>query len=325
MSLSERRTFGPKVLTYEFFCVPSAYRIFLTPDLDDATFTGRVEIDIDVHESLKALTLHALNLTLSVATIRAGERTYHSSNPVHDETYETATFLFADNLPAGPATLEIAYTGQLNDLLVGFYRSTFTDAEGAVHTIATTQFEHSDARRAFPCWDEPSFKATYQVNLVVPNDLAAYSNSPEIASSDLGNGQRSVSFAPTMKMSTYLVAFVVGPFEETAPREDEHRAVALPVPDLPVRVAARVRLDDDRLAHLPEASVVGVAPDRLEIRLVSAAAPQKIAVELLDPFMPGDIQRELYWTFHMLTDERESRKGFQIGPGKSAARNRRRF
>jgi puromycin-sensitive aminopeptidase len=199
--------------------VPSAYRIFLTPDLDDATFTGRVEIDIDVHESLKALTLHALDLTLSVATIRAGERTYHSSNPVHDETYETATFLFADNLPAGPATLEIAYTGQLNDLLVGFYRSTFTDAEGAVHTIATTQFEHSDARRAFPCWDEPSFKATYQVNLVVPNDLAAYSNSPEIASSDLGNGQRSVSFAPTMKMSTYLVAFVVGPFEETAPRD----------------------------------------------------------------------------------------------------------
>jgi puromycin-sensitive aminopeptidase len=197
--------------------VPSAYRIFLTPDLDHATFTGRVEIDIDIHESLKALTLHSLDLTLAVATINVGERTYLSSNPVHDETYETATFLFAEDLPTGPATLEIAYTGHLNDLLVGFYRSTFTDAEGTVHTIATTQFAHSDARRAFPCWDEPSFKATYQVNLVVPSDLAAYSNSPEIASTDLGNGQRSVSFGPTMKMSTYLVAFVVGPFEETAP------------------------------------------------------------------------------------------------------------
>ena len=197
--------------------VPSTYRIFLTPDLDAATFAGRVEIDIDVHESVRQFTLHAKELVVAAATLTAAGTSYRSSNPTHDEKYETATFAFDDHIPAGPATIEIAFTGILNDQLVGFYRSTFTDASGTVHTIATTQFEHSDARRAFPCWDEPSFKATFQINLTVPSHLAAYSNSPETSNTDLGNGQRTVNYAPTMKMSTYLVAFVVGPFEETSP------------------------------------------------------------------------------------------------------------
>jgi puromycin-sensitive aminopeptidase len=195
--------------------LPSAYRIFLTPDLEAATFAGRVEIDVTIVESASQLTLHAIELDLGAASLYTDATTYRSAAPTFDETYETATFNFDDALPTGPATIEIAFTGILNDQLHGFYRSTFTDASGTTHTIATTQFEHSDARRAFPCWDEPSFKATYQVNLTVPSHLAAYSNSPETTNTDLGNGQRTVSYAPTMKMSTYLVAFVVGPFEET--------------------------------------------------------------------------------------------------------------
>ena len=195
--------------------VPSAYRLFLTPDLDAATFSGRMEVDVDVHRATPRFTLHAKALELGAATLSTGGTTYRSSTPTHDDTYETATFDFDEPLPTGPATIEIAFTGILNDQLVGFYRSTFTDASGTTHTIATTQFEHSDARQAFPCWDEPSFKATYQINLTVPSHLAAYSNSPVIAETDLGNGQRTVSYGPTMKMSTYLVAFVVGPFEQT--------------------------------------------------------------------------------------------------------------
>jgi puromycin-sensitive aminopeptidase len=196
--------------------VPSAYRIFLTPDLDAATFAGRVEIDVDVRESVGEFALHAIDLELGAATVTAQGTGHRSSEPAFDTTYETATFAFDAPLPVGAATIEIAFTGVLNDLLVGFYRSTYVDASGATQTIATTQFEHSDARRAFPCWDEPFFKATYQVNLTVPSHLAAYSNSPVVSNTDLGNAQRTVSFAPTMKMSTYLVAFVVGPFEETA-------------------------------------------------------------------------------------------------------------
>jgi puromycin-sensitive aminopeptidase len=195
--------------------VPSAYRIFLTPDLEAFTFAGRVEVDVIINESVTELTLHAIELELGAATLSADGTSYRSLEHRFDETYETVTFVFDRELPAGPAVLEIAFDGILNDQLHGFYRSTFTDSDGVAHTIATTQLEHSDARRAFPCWDEPAFKATYQINLTIPSHLAVYSNSPIATDTDLGNGQRNVSFAPTMKMSTYLVAFIIGPFDET--------------------------------------------------------------------------------------------------------------
>ncbi len=207
--------------------VPSAYRLFLTPNIDAATFDGRVEIDVDIVESLRELTLNAIELELGAATVTVGGTAHRSVDTVLDEVYETATFRFDTALPTGSAVVEIAFNGILNDQLHGFYRSTFTDPSGATQTIATTQFENTDARRCFPCWDEPAFKATYQVNLTIPSHLAAYSNAAVVADTDLGNGQRSVSFATTMKMSTYLVAFVVGPFEETA---------ALDVDGVPLRV-----------------------------------------------------------------------------------------
>jgi puromycin-sensitive aminopeptidase len=207
--------------------VPSAYRIFLTPDLEKATFSGRVEVDIDITEPLSQMTLHALDLELGAATVSADGTSFRSLEHRFDETYETVTFDFERELPTGPAVFEIAFDGVLGSQLVGFYRSTFVDDEGTTQVIATTQFEETDARRAFPCWDEPIFKATYQVNLTIPSHLTAYSNSPVDVDTDLGNGQRSVSFKPTMKMSTYLVAFVVGPFEETA---------AVDVDGVPLRV-----------------------------------------------------------------------------------------
>jgi puromycin-sensitive aminopeptidase len=207
--------------------VPSAYRIFITPDLENATFAGRVEIDVDVTESTKEVKLNAIELELGAATLTAGGTAHRSIDLRLDEEYEVATYSFDAALPAGPAVLEIGFNGILNDQLHGFYRSTFTDPAGVKHTIATTQFENTDARRAFPCWDEPAFKATYQVNLTVPSHLAAYSNSPVSSDTDLGNGQRTVSFTPTMKMSTYLVAFIIGPFEETE---------ALDVDGVPLRI-----------------------------------------------------------------------------------------
>ena len=207
--------------------VPSAYRLFLTPDIEGGAFAGRVEIDVVIAEATDRITLHAKALELGAATITAADTTVRSTDTLHDETYETATFVFDTPLPLGPATLEIAYTGVLNDQLSGFYRSTFVDPDGVTQTIATTQLEHSDARQAFPCWDEPSFKATFQVNLTIPSHLYAYANSPETSNTDLGNGQRCISYAPTMVMSTYLVAFVVGPFEHTD---------ALDVDGVPLRV-----------------------------------------------------------------------------------------
>ena len=183
--------------------VPRAYRLFLTPDLEAATFEGRVEVDIDVNEPTTTLTLHAWNLVLQPATVTAQGVAHRSGDASFDDTYQTATFTFDAPLPVGPAVLEIAYTGILNDQLVGFYRSTYVDDAGVTRVIATTQFEHSDARQAFPCWDEPSFKANFETTLTVPSDLAAYSNGPVVSDTDLGNGRRVVRFAPTMPMSTF--------------------------------------------------------------------------------------------------------------------------
>jgi len=194
---------------------PVAYRLHLEPNLESATFAGTVEIDLDLATAASAITLHALELEIEPAELVAGSATFVSSSPTFDATYETATFAFASEIPAGRCTVLLRFTGILNDQLHGFYRSTFTDDAGVEHVIATTQFEATDARRAFPCFDEPSLKATYQTTLVIPEHLEAYSNTAVIADVATGDGRRSVTFAETMIMSTYLVAFVVGPFEAT--------------------------------------------------------------------------------------------------------------
>ena len=195
--------------------VPSNYRIHLTPDLAKYTFAGVVDIDVDINESVTSFAVNTLELELDTATVTVGGQSFTSTSSSYSEQYQTTTFTFAEALPTGSAQVHIEFTGALNDQLHGFYRSTYTDEQGVTHTLATTQFESHDARRAFPCWDDPAYKATYDITLVVPSHLKAYSNAKEIARKDLGNGTTEVSFARTMKMSTYLVAFVVGPFEES--------------------------------------------------------------------------------------------------------------
>ncbi len=192
---------------------PRAYRLRFQPDLEDATFSGNVEIDIEVTEAVPSFTLNAIELNVSSATFRKGARVLVSHDPELNTEFETATFVFDEVLPLGIATIALNFTGVLNDQLRGFYRSTYEDDNGDHHVLATTQFCTTDARRAFPCWDDPARKATFQVTLVVRQDLAAYSNTGEQSSTDLDGSLREIRFAETMVMSTYLVAFVVGSFD----------------------------------------------------------------------------------------------------------------
>jgi len=198
--------------------VPSAYRLRLEPDLDAASFTGTVEIDVDVVEPTATVVLNAYQLEIAPSVARAADGTSSEGGVTLDEELQRATLSFPSPL-TGSHTLALSFAGVLNDELAGFYRSTFEDEEGVTRTIATTQFEMADARRAFPCFDEPAFKATFEVTLVVPDGLAAISNSAPVREEVLPDGRREVTFAPTMRMSTYLVAFVVGPFEQTPPRD----------------------------------------------------------------------------------------------------------
>ncbi|HEX6786984.1 MAG TPA: M1 family aminopeptidase, partial [Acidimicrobiales bacterium] len=107
--------------------------------------------------------------------------------------------------------------GTLNDKLRGWYRSTYKDEEGNERVIATSQMQATDCRRAFPCWDEPDFKAVFAVTMVVADDLLAISNGPEVSRDARPDGRHVVRFADTMSMSTYLVAFIVGPLVATDP------------------------------------------------------------------------------------------------------------
>ena len=197
---------------------PRAYRLHLEPDIEAARFTGRVEIDLELTEATSAITLNALDLDIQPGSLRVGPEVLTSAPVSRDADYETVTFDFSRSVPAGPVSLSVEFAGVLNDQLHGFYRSSYVDAHGVTRTIATTQFESTDARRAFPCFDDPAQKATFEITLVVPGDMGAFSNSAEVASRELADGRREVRFAPTMVMSTYLVAFVVGPFEATAER-----------------------------------------------------------------------------------------------------------
>jgi puromycin-sensitive aminopeptidase len=209
--------------------VPAHYDLTLTPDLGNASFAGEARIKVTVTEAVTEVVLNAVELDiLTVEFINtAGERL--TGRVTYDEAEERATILLDGTAPVGVWELDITFVGVLNDKLHGFYRSTFRDADGAEQVIATTQFEATDARRAFPCWDEPDFKATFAVTLIVDGDLTALSNGAVVEDKDLGTGKRQVTFAETMVMSTYLVAFVVGPFERTAP---------VLVDGVPIRIAS---------------------------------------------------------------------------------------
>ncbi|MCU1343916.1 MAG: putative Peptidase rane alanine aminopeptidase [Acidimicrobiia bacterium] len=194
--------------------VPRRYVIELEPDLEAATFAGSVAIELDVTEPSRELVCNVAEIEIDEAYVvdHAGGR--HEASTTVDPELERVAFT-VDQPLSGAVTLHVRFRGVLNDLLRGFYRSTFVDDNGQQSVIATTQMQATDARRAFPCWDEPELKATFSVALVVDESLVAISNGPETGRTTRADGKHVVQFAETMVMSTYLVAFVVGPLEIT--------------------------------------------------------------------------------------------------------------
>jgi puromycin-sensitive aminopeptidase len=194
--------------------VPRRYELTLAPDLDAATFTGAVAAAVDVVSPTDTVVLNAAELEIDEAWAEVDGRRLPATVTLDDET-ERATLVLPSPLGAGTATVHLRFRGTLNDKLRGFYRSTFTDDRGDEQVLACTQMESTDARRAFPCWDEPDFKAVFGVTLVVADGLLAISNGAEVSRSRTDDGRVAVRFADTIPMSSYLVAFVVGPLEAT--------------------------------------------------------------------------------------------------------------
>ena len=197
---------------------PAHYDLTLTPNFDDFTFAGEVDIAVRMAPGTREIVLNCAEIDIKSASVRwqdaAGEQTQDATGIDYDAAAERATIRIpgtpADGLTGGQH-LKIAYTGELNDKLRGFYRSQYTNPEGETAYLAATQFEATDARRALPCWDEPAVKATFQVTLNIPEAMQAVSNTP-IVSETAGPAPelKRLVFDATPVMSTYLLAFVIG-------------------------------------------------------------------------------------------------------------------
>jgi aminopeptidase N len=187
---------------------PKHYSLTFTPDLQKANFTGDETMDVEVNQTTNSITLNAIELELGETTVTQDGKTQAGKWTFAPEK-EQATLTVADSLQPGAVSVHVKFTGILNDKLRGFYLAKSKD-----RNYATTQFENTDARRAFPSFDEPAFKAKFDIVLVVDKGDTAISNG-RIISDTPGpvDGKHTIQFATSPQMSTYLVAMAVGDFE----------------------------------------------------------------------------------------------------------------
>ena len=204
---------------------PIHYQIKLVPDLERFKFSGTTEIWLEAERPVREIRLNALDLAVRRCAVKTGAGFVDGAFSMDPKKEEMIVFLPDER--AGSVTLRIDYEGHINNKMAGFYRSAYTH-QGKVNYIAVTQFEESDARRAFPCFDHPMQKATFQVEMIVREDLAPISNGPIIEERSVGAGKKSVIFQKTPKMSTYLVFFGIGEFEFLEDPVDERVRVATP-------------------------------------------------------------------------------------------------
>ncbi|TDK62760.1 M1 family metallopeptidase [Sapientia aquatica] len=191
---------------------PTHYTISVIPDAKAATFSGKVQITVEVVKPTSSITLNAADLVFQRATLNAAGNSVEAAKIDVNNEEQTATFHFAKPISKGSYTLAIDYTGIIGIQANGLFLVDYPTANGQKRAIYT-QFENSDARRFIPSWDEPNYKATFDLEVTVPTDQMAVSNMPITKKTDLGNGLSVVNFGTSPKMSTYLLFFGAGDFE----------------------------------------------------------------------------------------------------------------
>ena len=185
--------------------VPEDYRIDITPDLDKLTLTGSEVIQLHVRMATDSITLNQAGLKLDRADLMGGGQ----ATITQDEKAQTATLHFDHPIAPGPYLLDIRYTGPIPQSPNGIYYDDYKTAQGDRKRMLVTQFEVADARRMFPGWDEPAFKAVFHLSVILPAGMTAVSNMPGKAST-LPGGQQRVLFEATPRMSSYLLALLAG-------------------------------------------------------------------------------------------------------------------
>ncbi len=187
--------------------VPRHYAIRIEPQIAAATFRGSETIDIEVRTPVRQIVLNSRGLEITNA--RLGGQVL---SPQLDERKQTLTFNLREELPAGTHRLALEFSGKLGEQPFGLFLSRYQDGPAQKHALAT-QMEATDARRMFPCWDEPVFRATFALTAVVPAAHTAVSNMPAVSETALAEGWKEVRFAKTPSMASYLIAFFAGEME----------------------------------------------------------------------------------------------------------------
>uniref|UniRef100_A0A674F5F0 Aminopeptidase n=1 Tax=Salmo trutta TaxID=8032 RepID=A0A674F5F0_SALTR len=195
---------------------PVNYGLCLKPDLIDFTFEGKLEAIVEVNLATNQIVMNCADIDIITASfVPEGGEEINATGFNYQNEDEKVTLSFPSALQKGSGTLKIDFVGELNDKMKGFYRSKYATPAGEIRYAAVTQFEATDARRAFPCWDEPAIKATFDISLIVPKDRVALSNMNVIDRKPHPEDDSllEVKFATTPIMSTYLVAFVIGEYD----------------------------------------------------------------------------------------------------------------
>jgi aminopeptidase N len=194
---------------------PTHYDVAVVPHAQSMDFDGTVAIDIDVLKPTTTIVLNAENLAFSKVALvaRSGKAgKFPTPRVTVDAGNQTASFTFDKPLPVGSYRLDMVYTGKIGTQANGLFALDYDTPAGKQRALYT-QFENSDARRFIPSWDEPDYKATFDLQATVPSAQMAVSNMPAAETTALGNGLTRVRFAPSPKMSTYLLFFSVGDFD----------------------------------------------------------------------------------------------------------------
>ncbi len=194
--------------------IPYNYELFFEPNFSDFKYKGEEKIYLKISKPTKNITLNSSEIEISNASITS-KKELQECKFDFDEKNERVTFYF-EKAVSGEVFLEIKFTGIHNDKMVGFYRSKYFEEKKEKYFM-TTQFEAADARRAFPCFDEPIFKATFNLSLLIDQSLTAISNMPIHSEQKMGN-KKLVTFEKTLRMSSYLLYIGVGDLDITSER-----------------------------------------------------------------------------------------------------------
>jgi puromycin-sensitive aminopeptidase len=219
--------------------LPHRYQAVLEVDLPGKAFRGSEQVSVSLARPVREVVLHALALDITRAELRIGSAVHPARVSVLPVS-ETAVLRFDDEVGPGEGTLHVDWTGRFSDGLRGLYLA---------GEVASTQFEAADARRVFPCFDEPAFKARWALTVQVPAGLAVLSNGRLEESTPAAGGQVRIRFAETELLSSYLVALVAGPLVGTP----EERSGDVPVRTWALREKAHLSRfgQDAALAALP--------------------------------------------------------------------------